>query len=39
MGEYYDGLLNLFQIATTNNWQDIMYANVLERCVSNFRKR
>ena len=29
MGEYYDGLLNLFQIATTNNWQDIMYEGVV----------
>jgi hypothetical protein len=30
MDTFYAASLQLFQIATTNNWQDIMYANVLE---------
>uniref|UniRef100_A0A7S2WWN7 Ion transport domain-containing protein n=1 Tax=Rhizochromulina marina TaxID=1034831 RepID=A0A7S2WWN7_9STRA len=30
MGSFGDAFMQLFQIATTNNWQDIMYANLLE---------
>ena len=38
MGTFYDAALQLFQIATTNNWQDIMYANVLQGDAGNARR-
>jgi hypothetical protein len=39
MATFYDAGLQLFQIATTNNWQDIMYANVLQGRAHDFHVR